>query len=184
MPARFVDHTRSPLRTSVAIMRPPWPIANTVPLSTAATIFYLSQHPEQLKAATQDPSLLENAFEEAVRFDQPTNILGRRVVKDNDDYGKPLRAGQTVLFMYASAGRDEREFKDADRFDIHRTPARTLSFGSGIHVCLGQHLARLEGPILLQELLRAIPDFEVRTDEVRRVKGEFLQGFCRMPISY
>jgi cytochrome P450 len=158
--------------------------SDTVPLTTAAAVYYLFQNPQQLAAALADRSLIPQAFEEAARFDQPTNILGRVVRQDVVLQGKTLRAGQVVLFLFASAGRDEREFDDADQFVIDRRPRRSLSFGTGIHFCLGQHLARLEGRIVLEELLAAVPDFHVEEKAVTRVQGEFLQGFNRVPLEF
>jgi cytochrome P450 len=158
--------------------------SDTVPLTTAATVYYLFQNPQQLAAIRADRSLIPSAFEEAARFDQPTNILGRVVRRDVVFQGKTLRAGQVVLFLFASAGRDEREFDQADRYLIDRKPRRSLSFGTGIHFCLGQYLARLEGRIILEELLAALPDFHVEEEAVTRVQGEFLQGFNHLPLRF
>ena len=94
--------------------------SDTVPLSTAASVYYLARHPDQMQAVRADRSLIAHAFEEAARFDQPTNVLGRTVVKDIQIYDKTLTPGQKVLFLYASATRDEREFERADEFLILR----------------------------------------------------------------
>ena len=119
-----------------------------------------------------------------MRFDQPTNLLGRRLVRDLPLHGETMRAGQSVLFLYAAACRDGREFADPHRFDIRRIQRRNLSFGTGLHFCLGQHLARLEGRILIEEVLGAIDAFEVERDGCRRIVGEFLQGFNSVPIRF
>ncbi|MGJ8537013.1 MAG: cytochrome P450 [Parasphingopyxis sp.] len=158
--------------------------SDTVPLTTAGSIYYLDKHPDQLALVRDDLSLVSNAFEEAARYDQPTNLLGRRIAQDIELHGQDLRAGQSVLFLYAAACRDEREFDAPDRFDIMRRQRRNLSFGTGLHFCLGQHLARLEGRVLLEELIGSIPDFEIERDGCKRIVGEFLQGYSAMPIRF
>jgi cytochrome P450 len=157
--------------------------SDTVPLATAATAYYLAANPDQMRAARADPSLIAHAFEEAARFDQPTNVLGRTVKRDVQLHGRTLKAGQTVLFLYASATRDEREFERADEFLIGRRPTRSLSFGIGPHFCLGQHLARLEGRVILEELFAAAPMFSIDASRCTRVYSEFLQGFNHVPIA-
>jgi cytochrome P450 len=98
--------------------------------------------------------------------------------------GRQLRRGQGVMLLYRSANRDEREFPEPDRFDIHRRAPRTLSFGHGTHVCLGQHVARLEARIMLEELLRRVPDHAVLEDEVVPARSEFVAGYLEMPIAF
>lgn len=158
--------------------------SDTLPLSTAGTIYYLSQHPEQLAAVRADPTLIAQAFAETTRYDQATNLLGRTLVRDVELHGQTLRKDQSVLFLFASANRDDREFEQPDRFDITRRPRRTLSFGAGLHACLGQHVARLEGRIILEEVFAAIPDFAVDARHCKRVFGEFLQGWCQVPMLF
>lgn len=158
--------------------------SDTLPLTTAATLYYLSNHPEQMQAVRDDLSLLPGAFDEAARFDQPTNILGRILDKDITLSGKHLKKGQAVLFLYASANRDENEFEQAEQFSIHRKPNRSLSFGTGLHYCLGQHLARLEGKVILEEVFTSLKDFEVDRTTARRIFGEFLQGFYSLMICF
>ena len=158
--------------------------SDTLPLSTAGCIYQLDRHPDQLAALRDDPALAAAAFEEAARFDQPTNLLGRKLVCDRSFHGETMREGQSVLLLYAAACRDEREFSEPHRFDIRRVQRRNLSFGTGIHFCLGQHLARLEGRVLLEEMLGAIDAFEVERDSCRRIVGEFLQGFNSVPIRF
>jgi cytochrome P450 len=158
--------------------------SDTVPLTTASCVYYLDQFPDQQALARRDPALLAGAFEETARYDQPTNLLGRRLVRDVELHGQTMREGQSVLFLYAAAGRDGREFEQPDSFNIERKMRRTLAFGTGIHFCLGQHLARLEGRIILEELMASIPEFAVERAACRRVYGEFLQSYCSVPISF
>jgi cytochrome P450 len=131
-----------------------------------------------------DRALIPTAWVEALRVDQPTNLLGRRVIRDVALRGRTLRAGQGVLLLWASATRDETEFPDASRFDLDRRPARSLSFGHGIHKCLGEHLANLEGRVLVEELLALTGGFRVDWARAARMYGEFLCGYRQLPILF
>ena len=158
--------------------------AEVVPLSVANTILYLWRHPDQRRALTRDPSLTPFAYDESLRYDQPTNLLGRFVKEPVELRGKKLEAGQGVMFLWASGNRDEEEFERADQFDIARRPPRSLSFGHGAHKCVGEHLARLEGRILLEEILALAPDYEVDSKGVERTYSEFLHGYHAVPIEF
>jgi len=158
--------------------------SETTPLSVAATLRCLFERPAQLAAVRADPALVVHAFSESLRFDHPTNVLTRRVGRDAVFFGQDLREGQGVLFLYASANRDEREFPDADVYDIARRPRRTLSFGHGIHKCLGEHVGMALGCILLEEVLATVAEYEVDLDACERLYGEFLSGWCRVPIRF
>ena len=156
--------------------------AEVVPLAVANTIYYLAAHPDQRRVLIDDPSQIPHAFAESLRYDQPTNLLGRTVREPVEVRGQTLSPGQGVMFLWASGNRDENEFKDADRFDIHRRPKRTLSYGHGAHKCIGEQLGNLEGRILLEEILAAAPDYQVNPAGTQRVYSEFLHGYHRMPI--
>lgn len=158
--------------------------AEVVPLSVANTIFYLAEHADQKRALVEQPELIPHAFAESLRFDQPTNLLGRVVKEETIIRGQKLQPGQGVMFLWASGNRDEAEFEHADVFDIHRRPKRSLSFGHGIHKCIGEHLGNLEGRILLEEILAAVPDYRVQASGAERVYSEFLHGYHRMPIEF
>ena len=132
---------------------------------------------------TADPELIPHAFAESLRYDQPTNLLGRFVKSEVDMRGQRLLSGQGVMFLWASGNRDENEFERADCFDITRRPRRSLSYGHGIHKCIGAHLANLEGRVMLEEILAAAPDYEVGTG-AERSYSEFLHGYHRMPIEF
>jgi cytochrome P450 len=156
--------------------------AEVIPLSVANSAYYLWQHPDQRKSVVDDPSLVPHAFAESLRFDQPTNLLGRFVKHDVEIRGQMLREGQGCMLLWASANRDENEFEQADRFDITRRPRRSLSYGHGFHKCIGEHLGNLEGRILLEELLAAAPNYEIDAAGVGRAYSEFLHGYTRMPL--
>ncbi|MBY0399632.1 cytochrome P450, partial [Myxococcota bacterium] len=155
-----------------------------VPLSVANTILYLGEHPDQRCSVVADPSLVPFAYDESLRFDQPTNLLGRFVKEPVVIRGQKLASGQGVMFLWASGNRDEEEFERADRFDIARRPPRSLSFGHGAHKCIGEHLGRLEGRVLLEEILALAPEYEVDTSGVERTYSEFLHGYHAVPIEF
>ena len=142
----------------------------------------LAQHPRQRAKLAADPTLIPGAFQEILRYDMPTQLLGRTVVKDVSLHGETMRAGQSVVFLYASANRDEREFADPDRFDVLRRPPRILSFGAGAHQCLGRHVANMEGRVCFEEILARFPEYEVLEDQAVRLHTEFVQGFASLPV--
>lgn len=158
--------------------------AEVVPLSVANTVLYLARNPDQRRELVADPGLISQAYAESLRYDQPTNLLGRTVKDAVEIRGQKLSPGQGVMFLWASGNRDEEEFEEADRFDIHRRPKRTLSFGHGTHKCIGEHLGMLEGRILLEEILALAPEYEVDEAGAERVYSEFLHGHHRMPIGF
>jgi cytochrome P450 len=132
------------------------PVRNSV----AAGIYALARHPEQWRALQADRSLLPSAVEEILRWTVPTPYNRRTATQDVDFHGVRIRAGEKVTFWWASGNRDEDVFADPDVFDIRRSPNPHLTFGRGIHDCLGEHLGRLE----IAELLTAMLD---RVDEIR-----------------
>jgi len=156
--------------------------AEVVPFSVANTLYYLTKDRDQRRELVADPSLIPGAFAESLRYDQPTNLLGRTVKDPVEIRGQKLEPGQGVMFLWASGNRDEAEFPEANRFDIHRRPKRTLSYGHGAHKCIGEHLGNLEGRVMLEEILAAAPDFEIDLDGAERVYSEFLHGYHKMPV--
>jgi cytochrome P450 len=156
----------------------------TFPKVFATGLLRLWQHPDQRAELCRDPGLIPTALTEILRYDMPTQWLGRTVTADHEIRGHKLRAGQPVLFLYPSGNRDEREFSEPDRFDIHRNAPRILTFGHGIHRCLGAFMARMEGKVLLEELLRRFPRYEVRLDQAVRPPTEFVQGYSHFPIEF
>ena len=124
------------------------------------------------------------AFHEALRYDMPTQMLGRTVVREMEFHGQRITPGEKLMFLWASANRDERQFERADQFDVHRGLPKILSFGHGAHSCLGAHIARMEGKVLLEELLTAFPDYEVVEDQASRLRSEFFRGFRSLPLRF
>ncbi len=153
----------------------------TFPKTFASTAHRLWQHKDQRAECIEDPKLIPDAYDEVLRYDMPTQFLMRVVTKELEIHGKKLTPGQPIMFLYPSANRDEREFQEPDRFDIHRRPARILTFGHGIHACIGRHFAKLEGRLCTEKLLSAAPDYEVLEDQLSRIQTEFVQGWEAMP---
>ena len=156
--------------------------SETTPMTIAGTFYYLEQHPDQKRAILADHSLIPRAFLETARFDQPTNMLARRAKMDFELGGKRVRAGDNLLFIYASANRDAEEFDNPDSYNLFRDVKRDLTFGTGGHKCLGMHLATSLGVIVLEEVLKDITDFRVDVTGAERAYGEHLSGFVKMPI--
>ena len=157
--------------------------AETFPKVFANTLFRLWQHPDQRAECAADAELIPGAFNEALRYDMPTQWLGRSVTQAHEIQGHRLEEGQSVLFVYPSGNRDEREFENADAFDIHRRPPRILSFGHGQHACIGLHVARMEGKLALEQVLARYPKYEIHEDGLERYITEFVQGWSKMPVT-
>ncbi len=156
----------------------------TLPKVFAGAVYRLWQNPGQSARVAANPELAKDAFWEALRYDMPTNMLGRTVSKPFSLHGKTLDIGQKVMFLWHCANHDEREFPDPDRYDIRRKAERILSFGHATHRCLGANVAQMEGRVLVRELLARIPDYEVIEDRQVRLRSEFFQGWGALPIRW
>jgi cytochrome P450 len=158
--------------------------AETFPKVFGSAIYWLFRHPDQRAEMVADASLIPDAFNEVLRYDMPTQFLCRTIVKEVELHGQTMRRDQVVLFLYPSANRDEREFDQPDVFDIKRRPPRILSFGHGIHSCIGLHVARMEAKVCLEAVAKHLPEYEVELDRLERLRTEFVQGFATMPIRF
>ncbi len=143
----------------------------------------LAEHPEQRAQLVADPSLIPNAVEELLRYEAPSPVQARVVTKDVEWHGQTVPEGSVMLLLNGSGNRDEREFPDADRFDIHRRIGHHLSFGYGIHFCLGSHLARLEGRIAVEEVLKRFPEWDVDWDNAVQAHTSTVRGWERLPVT-
>jgi cytochrome P450 len=142
----------------------------------------LAEHPDQRAQMAADPSLIPAAIEECLRFEPPSPVQSRYVTTDVQHYGQTVPAGSVMVLLNASANRDEREFVDPDRFDIHRKAQRHLSFGYGLHFCLGAHLARLEARVALEEVLKRFPEWEVDTVNAVQARTSTVRGWEKLPV--
>lgn len=149
------------------------------------TLQLLLAHPEALAQLSADPELLPSAIEEALRFNTPFMFFARRATRDVELGGHLIKAGQQVMTFNASGNHDEAAFPHADRFDITRTPNRHLSFGHGIHYCLGAGLGRLEARVAIATLLRRFSG--LRLDEAKAaqpLQSFVLFGFSSLPVRF
>src|SRR5690606_36354767 len=121
----------------------------------------LAWYPDARRELASDPSLIPNAVEEMLRWDPPSHYQGRWSTRDVTLHGETIPAGNRVVLITGSAGHDERKYEDPERFDIHRTFDRHVSFGLGVHLCLGAALARLETRVAFEELLKRFPDYAI-----------------------
>jgi cytochrome P450 len=143
----------------------------------------LAAHIDQRAELAADASLIPNAVEELLRYESPSPVQGRWTTAEVELHGQVIPADSKVLLLTGSAGRDERTYPDADRFDIHRSMDRHVSFGYGIHLCIGAALARLEGRIAIEETLRRYPNWEVDTERAVLLFTSTVRGFSQLPIS-
>jgi cytochrome P450 len=142
----------------------------------------LAEHPDQRAEVAADRSLAPNAVEELLRYEPPGPHVARYVTTDVEWHGQVVPAGSALLLMVAAGNRDGRRFTDPDRFDIHREIGQSLTFGYGAHYCLGAALARIEGRIALEEVLRRWPEWEVDWDGAVRAPTSTVRGWDSMPV--
>src|SRR6516225_3039621 len=146
----------------------------------------LHRNPDQLQLLRDDPSLAPNAVEELLRYDSSVQVTGRTTLEDAEEIGGiPLAKGQSVVCLLGSANRDPAVYADPDKLDIRRTDIRPLSFGGGIHYCVGAQLARLEGEIAINTLLRRLPSLRIDDTEHPDWRQTFvLRGLNKLPGSW
>ena len=142
----------------------------------------LAEHPDQRREIVEDRSLIPNAIEEILRYEAPSPVQARYVAADVEHYGEKVPEGSIMVVLNGSANRDDRRFPEGDRFDIHRHIGHHLSFGYGIHFCLGAALARLEGRVALDEVLRRFPDWEVDWDGAEQAHTSTVRGWEKLPV--
>jgi len=140
----------------------------------------LLQWPDEKARLMAQPSLMKTAVEEVLRFESSNQLGNRRVVADTVLGGVPMREGDLITIAIAAANRDPKYFPDPDRFDVARTPNRHLAFASGIHVCAGMNVARLEGRIALDRFLARFPEYRLDGEPIRSPRARF-RGFVSLP---
>ncbi|MGO8862255.1 MAG: cytochrome P450 [Acidimicrobiales bacterium] len=142
----------------------------------------LADHPDQRRQLVEDRSLIPNAIEELLRYEPPSPVQARVLTADVEHDGQTVPKGSVMLLLNAAANRDERKFDDPDRFDIRRRIGHHLSFGYGLHFCLGAALARLEGRVALDEVLKRFPTWEVDWDNAVQARTSTVRGWERLPV--
>jgi cytochrome P450 len=141
----------------------------------------LSDHPDQRRELARNPALIPAAIEEILRVEPPGTQVARYVTRDVEIHGQTVREGSVMQCLIAAANRDERRFPDGDRFDIHRQGATHISFGRGIHSCIGSALARVEGRVALDELLKRFPDWTVDLANSKLSSSSTTRGWETLP---
>ena len=141
----------------------------------------LGEHPAQRRELAADPALIPSAVEETLRYEPPSPVQGRYVAHDVEHHGQTVPEGSFMLLLNGSANRDETRFADPDRFDIHRGGSH-LSFGKGLHFCLGSALARLEARIAFEEVFQRWTDWDVDYDGAVRGRTSSVRGWSRLPV--
>jgi cytochrome P450 len=141
----------------------------------------LSDHPEQRAELVANPALIPNAIEEILRFESPGPSVARYVNRDIELHGRKVPEGSAMLLLVASANRDERRYPDGARFNIHRQGPPHITFGRGIHSCLGAALARVEGRVALQELLKRFPEWTVDFENAKLQSTSTVRGWETLP---
>ncbi len=146
-------------------------------------IVALAWYPDQRAELAADPSLLANAVEEGLRWDGPSHYQGRWVERDVELHGLTIPADSRVILITGAASHDDRVFELPELFDIHRDITRNVAFGWGVHLCLGQALARLETRVAIEELLAVAPEYELVDVGVERAPSGQVRGHNHLPIS-
>jgi cytochrome P450 len=142
----------------------------------------LGDHPDQRAELAADPGLIAGAVEELLRYEAPSPVQGRWTTRAVELHGRIIPPDSKILLLTGSAGRDERHFPDPDRFDIHRPIDHHVSFGYGIHFCLGAALARMEGRVALEEMLRRFPEWTVDKDRAVALHTSTVRGYFKLPV--
>jgi cytochrome P450 len=153
--------------------------------STGNLLFGLLSKPELVDAVRADRSLIPQAIEEAVRWEPPLLTITRVATRDTELAGIPIPAGSTVMPMLGAANRDEDRYPDPDRFDICRSPEPHTSWGNGVHVCLGMHLARLEMRVALNLLLDRLPNLRLDPEgDDPHIRGQVFRSPTSLPVLF
>jgi cytochrome P450 len=147
-------------------------------------VVLLARHPGPRSALANDPSGLPSAIEECLRYWPPSQYQGRKTLRDVSWHGTVIPKGSRLLLLTGAACRDEREFPDADRFDVARAIAIQLALGHGVHKCLGAALARLEARVSLETLLAQIPEWSIDESRCTRVHMTSVMGFASVPMTW
>jgi cytochrome P450 len=154
---------------------------DTTKTMLSSGLLALLQHPEEMAALRDDPSLVSGAVEEILRWANPLHYFRRTTTAPTELHGVSIGAGEKVAMYYTSANRDEDVFVDPHAFRIRRDPNPQLSFGFAEHFCLGAHLARLEGRVFFEELLSRFSSIEL-TGEPRRVRSNLNNALKALPV--
>jgi hypothetical protein len=147
-------------------------------------ILALLQNPDQREALVANPELIVSAVEELLRYESPVQKMGRIALADIELKGKHIKKGDLVCFSFAAGNRDPEVFASPERLDITRKPNRHLAFGHGLHYCVGAALARLEGQIVINTVLRRLPRLQLATENLQWHRNFTLRGLKSLPVVF
>ncbi len=156
---------------------------DTTSSSTAGAIWGLAQNPGELKKLHDNPALIPGLVDESIRWITPVKTFMRTAMDDTEIGGRKLSKGDWIMLCYASGNRDEAVFEDPNAFRVDRSPNRHLAFGYGAHLCLGQHLAKMEMRILWEELIPRLKSVSFNGEPVMS-QAVFVNGPKRLPIKF
>ncbi|WP_421937095.1 cytochrome P450 [Phenylobacterium sp.] len=156
---------------------------DTTSSTTAGALWALAERPAQFRAVKQDPSLIKGLVEESIRWETPVKHFMRTATADTELAGRKIAKGDWLMLSYPSGNRDEAVFDNPFDFDVTRANNKHVAFGYGAHVCLGQHLARMEMRILWEELLPRLESVEL-DGQPRRMEASFVCGPKSVPIRF
>lgn len=142
----------------------------------------LAEHPDQRREVYEDRPLLTRAVDETLRYEPTGPHVARYTLRDFEMYGTTVPAGSAILLLFGAANRDPRRYTDPDSYNIHRDNISHLTFGKGVHYCLGANLARLEGRVALDELLNRWPEWDIDYDSAVRAPTSTVRGWEHLRI--
>jgi cytochrome P450 len=141
----------------------------------------LAEHPDQRRQIVDNPTLIPMAIEEVLRYEAPSPVQARYVARDIECLGTTVLEGSIMLLLNGSANRDERRYPDGEKFDVHRGDTH-LSFGHGLHFCLGSALARMQARVALEEVVKRWPDWEVDYANASKAHTTSVRGWSKLPV--
>lgn len=147
-------------------------------------VLSLLRHPAELAKLQANPGLVDNAVEELLRFESPVFMMSRQATADVEMRGKAIRKGDIVMGMLPAANRDPAAFHDPDTLDIERPGVKSLSFGHGIHYCLGAALGRLEGQVALRAVVTRLRGLTLATDQLAWIPNLAVHGLASLPVRF
>ena len=156
---------------------------DTTSSTIAGGLRALIENPDQMAKLKADPALLGPAVDEMIRWTTPVQHFMRTATEDRELRGKTIKKGDALQLLYISGNRDEEAFPDPFKFRVDREPNRHVAFGYGAHVCLGQHLAKMEAKAFFKELLARLQSIEL-AGEPKRIQSTFVTGLKTLPVRY
>lgn len=147
-------------------------------------LYALLRNRDELGRLAEDQSLGKSAVEELLRYDGPVHLTARTAIQDVEVHGTKIEAGEMCVVLLAAADRDPAQFPDPDRLDVGRSPNKHLAFSAGGHFCVGATLARVEGQIAFDALVKRFPNIALATDDVRYRPTVTLRGLDALPVTF